>query len=93
MHNYGLAVDVVPFLSGSCGELNWKANTEQFRWMVAVFKAQGLEWGGDWHGDLGDFDHFQMPKLPTTPTQKMRDVLVSGLPKVWSEAAAGTFAV
>jgi peptidoglycan LD-endopeptidase CwlK len=27
MHNYGLAVDVVPYLSGPSGQLNWHANT------------------------------------------------------------------
>ena len=26
-HNYGLAVDVVPYLSGKSGQLNWDSNT------------------------------------------------------------------
>jgi hypothetical protein len=29
-YNYGLAADVVPYLSGQSGALNWKAETEQY---------------------------------------------------------------
>jgi D-alanyl-D-alanine dipeptidase len=42
MHNYGLAVDVVPYLSGATGDLNWKPETDQFKAMVAALKAEGL---------------------------------------------------
>jgi peptidoglycan LD-endopeptidase CwlK len=31
MHNYGLAVDVVPYLSGESGDLNWHADTDHFQ--------------------------------------------------------------
>ena len=72
MHNYGLAVDVVPYLSGSGGQVNWNPATPQFQRMVGAMKAQELEWGGDWKGALGDFDHFQLSLLPASPSLAMR---------------------
>jgi peptidoglycan LD-endopeptidase CwlK len=38
MHNYGLAVDAMPFLTGDSGALNWTENTPQFQAMVAARK-------------------------------------------------------
>jgi hypothetical protein len=38
MHNYGLAVAAVPFLTGDPGALNWTENTPQFQAMVAARK-------------------------------------------------------
>src|SRR6201996_376945 len=70
MHNYGLAVDVVPYLSGQTGALNWNPSTPQYQAMVAAMKAQGLVWGGDWI-HFKDEDHFQMPNVPANPDALM----------------------
>lgn len=70
MHNYGLAVDVVPYLSGQSGALNWQPSTPQFQAMVAALKAQALAWGGDWV-TFKDEDHFQMSNVPTNPSTAM----------------------
>jgi peptidoglycan L-alanyl-D-glutamate endopeptidase CwlK len=95
MHNYGLAVDVVPYLSGLGGKLNYNADTEQFRVMVAELKAQGLVWGGDWQ-HLKDMDHFQMPGLPVTPNEAMRAAYGDGAPQylkaIWADCTTGKFA-
>lgn len=101
MHNYGLAVDVVPYLSGQFGDLNWNVKTAQFQAMVAAMKAEGLEWGGDWKGDLGDFDHFQLAGLPATPTPAMvQDFTATAVPYasatisgIWDKVRAGEYAV
>jgi peptidoglycan L-alanyl-D-glutamate endopeptidase CwlK len=94
MHNYGLAVDVVPYLSGETGEVNWDAKTPQFNTMVAALKAQGLVWGGDWI-TLKDDDHFQMPGMPDTPNDRMRADYGTGdqaaLSAIWNNAATGSY--
>jgi peptidoglycan L-alanyl-D-glutamate endopeptidase CwlK len=93
MHNYGLAFDCVPFLPDSTTELNWRSNTPQFQIMVAVMKEQGLAWGGDWKGDLGDFDHFQLARLPASPSQEMIAdyAQVQPLGAIWANVAAGKY--
>jgi peptidoglycan L-alanyl-D-glutamate endopeptidase CwlK len=95
MHNYGLAVDVVPYLSGQTGQVNWDANTPQFRAMVSALEGQGLVWGGEWKS-FPDYDHFQMPGLPVTPSPTMLadygDGGQSKLAAIWDKAAAGDYA-
>jgi peptidoglycan L-alanyl-D-glutamate endopeptidase CwlK len=95
MHNYGLAVDVVPYLSGGGGALNWTVSTPQFQAMVAAMKAQGLAWGGDWKGNLADYDHFQMSGLPASPSSAMEIdyAAVSGarLDAIWSKVQQGNY--
>lgn len=95
MHNYGLAVDVVPYLSGSGGGLNWSASTPQFQAMVAALKAQGLEWGGDWRGNLADYDHFQMSGLPASPSAAMQTdyagVAAGGYGAIWAKVSGGGY--
>jgi peptidoglycan LD-endopeptidase CwlK len=96
MHNYGLAVDVVPYLSGKSGQLNWDSNTPQFRAMVVALEAQGLVWGGEWK-TFPDPDHFQMLGIPASPNGAMLadygDGGQASLRSIWSKAAAGTYAV
>ena len=96
MHNYGLAIDMVPYLTGSGGALNWTASTPQFQRMVGAMKAQGLEWGGDWKGALGDYDHFQLTDLPSSPSATMRADYGTGpatLDAIWGRATEGSYAV
>jgi len=94
MHNYGLAVDVVPYLSGPTGKLNWTVNTPQFQAMVAALKAQGLVWGGDWKS-FPDYPHFQMPKLPASPTTAMRADYGTGdtvaISTIWTKVDSGMY--
>jgi peptidoglycan LD-endopeptidase CwlK len=96
MHNYGLAVDVVPYLSGQTGALNWTVSTPQFQAMAAALKAQGLVWGGDWKS-FPDYPHFQMPRLPATPTTAMRTDYGAGdtadLSAIWTKVDSGIYAV
>jgi peptidoglycan L-alanyl-D-glutamate endopeptidase CwlK len=91
-HNYGLAVDIVPYVTGTTGALNWEAATPQFKAMVAALKAQGLVYGGDWI-HFPDDDHFQMPNMPASPSPAMiadfnKGVLTS---QFWVSYSAGNY--
>jgi peptidoglycan LD-endopeptidase CwlK len=94
MHNYGLAVDVVPYLSGSTGALNWNPGTDQFKAMVTAMKAQNLVWGGDWVS-FPDNDHFQMPSVPANPSSAMvadyGDGGTAALQAIWTNADNGKY--
>jgi|SRR6185437_1675839 len=82
-HNFGMAVDCYPFISGSSGDLNWDAESEQFQRMVAALKAQGLIWGGDWK-TLKDPPHFQLAGAPVSPTDADRAAFSQGgIQAVW----------
>ena len=95
MHNYGLAVDVVPYLSGNGGALNWSVHTPQYQAMVAALKAQGLVWGGDWV-TFPDADHFQLPNIPDSPSAAMIADYGAGdattLETIWTNADNGKYA-
>lgn len=58
LHNYGLAGDMVFQVKG-----NWTWS-EKMPWALLgkEGKKLGLEWGGDWKGDLNDRPHFQYTK-------------------------------
>jgi hypothetical protein len=82
-HNFGCAVDCYPFLTGQSGEINWNANSPQFRAMVSAFESQGLLWGGGWHS-IPDPPHFQLTTVPVTPLQADREAFAAGgLSAVW----------
>jgi peptidoglycan L-alanyl-D-glutamate endopeptidase CwlK len=94
MHNYGLAVDVVPYLSGQSGALNWHADTPQFQAIVSALKAEGLVWGGDWI-TFKDEDHFQMPGVPANPPRSMEadygDGGPTSLQAIWTKLGTGSY--
>jgi peptidoglycan L-alanyl-D-glutamate endopeptidase CwlK len=96
MHNYGLAVDAVPYLQGETGVLNWSPNTPQFRAMVAALEARDLVWGGSWKS-FPDDDHFQMPGIPASPTPRMQADYGTGTPAqlrtIWDSFANHVYAV
>src|SRR6185312_2708740 len=52
-HNFGLAIDVVPFENGN---LNW--NTKNYPVIGLIGENRGLEWGHRWKR-LDDIPHFQ----------------------------------
>ena len=91
-HNYGLAVDIVPYLQGASGALNWTVESPAFQAMVKYLKMQGLVYGGDWV-HFPDNDHFQMPTIPPSPSAAMIADYALGLPTVWANAAAGKYEV
>ncbi|HEY3703686.1 MAG TPA: M15 family metallopeptidase [Terracidiphilus sp.] len=94
MHNYGLAVDIVPYISGESGDLNWRAHTPQFQAMVDALKAKGLAWGGDWI-HFKDEDHFQLSNVPANPSQAMIGDYGAGdetaLEAIWQNATDGKY--
>ncbi len=86
MHNYGLAVDVVPGLSGATPWApNWNERDSVFVEMIDLCEAQGLIAGARWT-TLPDFDHFQMPGIPVSPTSDMLTCLTAGgCSAVWKQ--------
>lgn len=77
-HNYGLAVDLCPFVNG---KPQWNDNPGFFRIGEEAAKL-GLEWGGGWKKFL-DKPHVQMPGL--TLAQCLGYYNKAGLTNVWSK--------
>jgi peptidoglycan LD-endopeptidase CwlK len=81
-HNYGLAVDVVPFANG---KPNWNAPNNI--WVAIGTEAEklGMEWGGNWKKFI-DKPHIQLPGL--TIKQCLSLFRKGGLEAVWAAATA-----
>jgi len=83
-HGYGLAVDVISRAK------EWDAWSDPI-WRFAVvsaFKAQGCEWGGDWH-TFPDDPHFQFGGMKASPSDEARALLAEGgLQAVWQAVGA-----
>ncbi|HEX8922139.1 MAG TPA: peptidoglycan-binding protein [Pyrinomonadaceae bacterium] len=79
-HNYGLAVDVVPFTDG---KPNWNAPNSVWVAIGAEGAKLGLEWGGNWKKFI-DKPHLQLPGL--TIKQCLALYKKGGLDAVWVEA-------
>lgn len=77
-HNFGVAVDVVPFENG---KPNW--NVSNLVWIQIGTEAEvmGLEWGGRWKKFL-DRPHIQLPAPPVIRLFGLYKQ--GGLPAVWS---------
>lgn len=82
-HNYGLAVDAVPFSHGQSGSLNWSPSDPEYQAFVSAMKVAGMSWGGDWT-HFKDMDHFYVG--PANPTPEMIAAYRGGddLDAVWS---------
>lgn len=80
-HNYGLAVDVVPF---SDGKPQWDAANSVWVAIGAEGGKQGLEWGGNWKKFI-DKPHLQLGGL--TIAQCSTLFRKGGLEAVWAEAS------
>jgi peptidoglycan L-alanyl-D-glutamate endopeptidase CwlK len=76
-HNYGLAVDLVPFVAGK-PQWNDKAG---FIRIGAEAVKHGLEWGGNWKKFI-DKPHVQLPGLTTS--QCLAHFKKGGLKRVWA---------
>ena len=86
MHNYGLAVDMVPGIKGvTPWKPNWNEKDPDFIKMIDHCEAQGLVAGARWI-HIPDSDHFQLPGVPVSPTPAMLACLVSGgCAAVWAQ--------
>ncbi len=80
-HNYGLAVDVVPFVNG---QPQWNAPNSV--WMAIGHEGNklGLEWGGSWKKFI-DKPHLQLPGLSIKQCMALNNK--GGLNAVWAEAS------
>lgn len=58
-HNYGLAVDLCPFVDG---KPDWNASNATWFRIGEAAERQGLEWGGRW-AKFRDLPHVQLPGL------------------------------
>jgi peptidoglycan LD-endopeptidase CwlK len=79
-HNYGLAVDVCPFVDG---KPHWNAPIEVWVDIGRTAERFGLEWGGSWKKFV-DKPHLQLPNMTVKACQ--RCFATGGLPGVWAEA-------
>ena len=81
-HNYGLAVDLVPFNNG---QPNWQA--PMGTWMTIGSEAHklGLEWGGDWKKFV-DKPHIQLPGPSVAQCLSLYRRAGNKLDLVWAEA-------
>lgn len=78
-HNYGLAVDLCPFLSGRPA---WDFR-DGFIAIGKAAEAVGLAWGGDWTKFL-DMPHVELPGLSIKRCQAL--YYQGGMKAVWDEA-------
>jgi hypothetical protein len=81
-HNYGLAVDLCPFVKG---KPDWNAPFELWAMIGNAARIQRLEWGGDWKKFI-DKPHVQLPGLSIAQCQAL--YRKGGLPLVWERATA-----
>ncbi len=79
-HNYGLAVDVCPFVNG---KPQWNDNASFVR-IGAEAARQGLEWGGSWKKFI-DKPHVQLGGL--TVPQCLALYKKGGLENVWAKVS------
>lgn len=79
-HNYGLAVDVVPFTNG---KPNWNAPNSVWMAIGQEGGKLGLEWGGNWKKFI-DKPHLQLPGLSIKRCLALYNK--GGLQAVWVEA-------
>jgi peptidoglycan hydrolase-like protein with peptidoglycan-binding domain len=83
LHNYGLAVDVVPL--GANGQPDWNVGNDVWQKIGAAGKRQGMEWGGDWTSFV-DRPHFQMTAGKSVSTLLGEYNRNGGnLPAIWND--------
>lgn len=85
-HFYGLAVDVISVAHGWAVTDDWRHAVTQ------VFRAHGLDWGGDWR-TFHDEPHYQLAGLAPSPNQAPRIYEAAGggdagLRAVWRAVGA-----
>lgn len=80
-HNYGLAVDLCPFVDG---KPDWNAPFRLWLLIGNAARLYGLEWGGNWKKFL-DKPHVQLSTLTIAQCQTLYKK--GGLPLVWERAS------
>lgn len=84
-HEFGLAVDVVPF--GLDGQPDWNKAHPIWQRLVQLGKSLGLVEGALFR-TFPDYPHFQLTgDYPISPDDEARETLAqSGLPGIWAKA-------
>jgi peptidoglycan L-alanyl-D-glutamate endopeptidase CwlK len=82
-HNYGLAVDLVPF---NGGQPNWNAPLGVWTTIGSEAEKLGLEWGGDWKKFV-DKPHVQLPGMSIAECLSLYRRAGNKLDLVWAEAS------
>jgi peptidoglycan L-alanyl-D-glutamate endopeptidase CwlK len=84
-HEFGLAVDVVPF--GLDGQPDWNRSHPIWRRLIQLGHAQGLVEGAEFR-TFPDYPHFQLTgRYPVSPNDEVRETFhQSGLLGVWQGA-------
>lgn len=82
-HEFGLAVDVVPF--GLDGQPDWNTSHPIWQRLVQLGTSLGLVAGAQWRS-FPDWPHFQLTgKLPVSPDAQVREsFLQSGISGIWN---------
>lgn len=82
LHNYGLAVDVVPLVNG---QPNWNVSSDIWSKIGAAGKGQGMEWGGDFR-TIVDKPHFQMTGgKSVSDLNRQYNANGGNLPAIWAD--------
>lgn len=82
-HNFGLAVDVAPFLQD--GQPDWKIGDENWKVLLAKALTCKLAEGAQWR-TFPDNPHLYCVEVPADPDDNMRYLFTEGgLPAVWQE--------
>ena len=81
-HNYGLAVDLVPF---NDGQPNWNAPLGVWTTIGTEAEKLGMEWGGDWKKFV-DKPHVQLPGMSSAECLALYRKAGNKLDLVWAEA-------
>jgi peptidoglycan LD-endopeptidase CwlK len=81
MHNFGLAVDVVPFVNGVP---DWNDKDAQWAELLAKAPSCGLAEGAQWRTFV-DMPHLYPQEVPASPTDAMRTLMTTqGIQAVWN---------
>ena len=81
-HEFGLAVDVVPFDQG--GQPDWNKSHPIWQRLIQLGHRLGLQEGAEFR-TFPDYPHFQLPgRYPISPDNEVRETfLQSGIPGIW----------
>ena len=86
-HNFGLAVDIVPEISGT-GIPDWNTRHPAWGRAIEVGESCGLVSGSTWRA-FPDWPHFQLTgKFPVTPNDEVRAIYAQSgdIRDVWKAA-------
>jgi peptidoglycan L-alanyl-D-glutamate endopeptidase CwlK len=81
MHNFGLAVDVAPYVDGM---IDWDGKDARWSEILAKAPSCGLAEGAAWRS-FPDEPHLYPQEVPDSPTDAMRELFsTGGLTAVWN---------